>query len=82
MRLAFLVVFVKVILFASSEAVSVKADVVSKLTKSSSKKYDSVWNKMLAKLIKSMTPKDYRLPEPKLPPKIYRFHPINPQNLG
>ncbi|KAE9103016.1 hypothetical protein PF005_g20288 [Phytophthora fragariae] len=69
-----------IILFAGTEAVSVNADAVAKLTKSSSKKYDSVWNKMLAKILKSMTPKDYRLPEPKLPPKSYRFHPINLQN--
>ncbi|KAE8990112.1 hypothetical protein PR003_g21944 [Phytophthora rubi] len=73
MRLAFLAVFVAVILFASTEAAPVNADSVAKLTKSTSFK-DSIWNKMLAKLFKSMNPKDYRLPDPKSPPKSYRFH--------
>ncbi|KAE9044427.1 hypothetical protein PR003_g2994 [Phytophthora rubi] len=49
MRLAFLVAFVVVILFASTEAVPVNADSAAKLTKSTSWK-DSIWNTMLAKL--------------------------------
>ncbi|KAE8898845.1 hypothetical protein PF010_g21182 [Phytophthora fragariae] len=60
MRLAFLVIFVAVILFASTDAVSVNADAVAKLTKSSSENYNSVWNKMLAKIFRSLIPKDYR----------------------
>lgn len=76
MRLAFLVVFVAVILFASTEAGPVNAAAVAKLTKSSSQKYNTVWNNVLAKVFRSLTHKKYRTSQADMGAHTARFRPL------
>ncbi|KAG1708059.1 hypothetical protein DVH05_024744 [Phytophthora capsici] len=61
---------------AADQEERVNSAAVATLTKSSSAKYKTWWNKALASIFKHMTPKKYRPSEAKMTTNTGRYHPF------